>query len=192
MFSPIRTLFTYFPLIFFLRVFFLLTIDIVMAVFAYKLYKKNKLDKYRSISVVILVTYITIVLFFTVLGRRTLDYYRFGPGIASYYTDLLSGSTTINITELLLNILMFVPIGVISCFLFKRFKIFCAGAIGLGVSILIEGLQFLFRNGYVSLTDIIHNTIGALIGGLLAIVIITIAKNINRKSKLKVKTDDSN
>lgn len=182
----------YFPLTFFLRVFILLAIDIITAVLVYKFYKKNKLDKCRAIAVVILVTYITIVLFFTVLGRRTLDYYRFGTGVISYYTELFSGSTTINITELLLNILMFVPIGVISCFPFKRFKIFCAGAIGLGVSILIEGLQFLFKNGYVSLTDIIHNTLGALIGGLLAIVIITIAKNINRKSKLKVKTDDSN
>lgn len=192
MFSPIRTLFTYFPLTFFLRVFILLAIDIITVVLVYKFYKKNKLDKCRAIAVVVLVTYITIVLFFTVLGRRTLDYYRFGPGIASYYTDLLSGNTAIDIIELLINIFIFVPIGMISGILFKKLKIFWAVAVGLCTSLAIEFLQLLLRNGFVSLTDVIHNTLGTFIGGLLAIVIISIAKNINRKSKSKVKTDDSN
>ena len=192
MLNPIRTLFIYFPLLFFLRVFILLAIDLVVAVFAYKFYKKSRIDKHKAISIVLLVTYITIVLFFTVLGRRTLDYYRFGPGIASYYTDLLSGNTAIDIIELLINIFIFVPIGMISGILFRKLKIFWAVAVGLCTSLAIEFLQLILRSGYVSLTDIIHNTIGALIGGLLAIVIIYIAKNINRKSKSKVKTDDSN
>lgn len=192
MFSPIRTLFTYFPLTFFLRVFILLAIDIITAVLVYKFYKKNKLDKCRAIAVVVLVTYITIVLFFTVLGRRTLDYYRFGPGIASYYTDLLSGNTAIDIIELMINIFIFVPIGMISGILFRKFKIFWAVAVGLCTSLAIEFLQLILRSGFVSLTDVIHNTIGSLIGGLLTVIVILIANNINKSSKSKVKTDDSN
>lgn len=186
MFSPIKTLFTYFPLTFFLRVLFLLAIDVGTAVTVYKRYKKELLDKGRAIAIALLVAYITVVLFFTVLGRRTLDYYRFGPDVSSYYTELFSGSGTIDITELWLNILMFVPLGVLSCFVFSRFKVFIATATGCCLSIVIELMQLLFRSGYVSLTDVIHNTLGALLGGLLGVFIIFVIGKVRNGSRLKV------
>ena len=101
--SPIKTLLMYFPLTFFLRVLFLLAIDIATAILMYKRYKKKLITINKAIVVVMLVTYITAVLFFTLLGRRTLEYYRFGPDIASYYSALFGGSGDVDITELLLN-----------------------------------------------------------------------------------------
>ena len=191
MFSPIKTLFTYFPLTFFLRVLFLLAIDVVTAVVLYKRFKKDSLEKSRAIAIFLLVFYTTIVLFFTVLCRRTLEYYRFGPDMVSYYTALFEGSAEINMIELWLNILMFVPIGILSCFVFRKLRMFWAVAIGLCTSLVIELLQLVFRSGFVSSTDFIHNTLGAVLGGLLGIVVILIIKIIGAKSVAKVKKNDS-
>lgn len=186
MLSPIKTLFMYFPLTFFLRVLFLLAIDVATAVLMYKRYKKKLITKNRAYAVTLLVTYITIVLFFTLLGRRSLEYHRFGLDIVSYYTELFSGNGNVDITELILNILMFVPIGVLTCFVFERYKVFLPVTIGLCVSVFIELLQYLLRSGYVSATDVIHNTLGALIGGLLGIAVICVVKIVGGNSKAKV------
>ena len=176
MLSPIKTLLMYFPLTFFLRVLFLLAIDIATAILMYKRYKKKLITINKAIVVVMLVTYITAVLFFTLLGRRTLEYYRFGPDVVSYYTALFGGSNDVDITELLLNILMFIPIGLLACLVFKRYRVFCSVCIGLCVSVFIELFQFLLRSGYVSATDVIHNTLGTLLGALLGLAIILVSK----------------
>ncbi len=181
MFSPIKTLFMYFPLTFFLRILLLISIDAVTAYIAYKLYKKNKIVKNKAIVAVLLVVYISLVLFFTVLGRRTLEYYRFGMDVISYYSGLFNGDVSVDITELLLNVLMFVPMGSLTCVLFSRFKVLWAFVVGMCISLFIEIAQLLLRNGFVSLTDVIHNTLGALLGGVLTFIIVSMVNNIRKR-----------
>lgn len=176
MLSPIRTLLMYFPLTFFLRVLFLLAIDVSTAVLMYKRYKKKLITKRRAFAIVLSASYITVVLFFALLGRRSLEYHRFGPDVVSYYTTLFSGSGDVDTTELMLNVLMFVPIGVLSCFIFKRCKVLLSTSVGLCLSICIELFQFLLRSGYVSITDVIHNTLGTFLGALLGVIIISIIR----------------
>lgn len=70
--------------------------------------------------------------------------------------------------EIILNVLLFVPIG----FLWgtQRFKHttkqqwFVAFLLGLGLSLGIESLQLLFKKGSFEIDDIIHNTLGCLMG----------------------------
>lgn len=186
MLSPIKTLMTYFPLTFFLRVAFLLAIDVSTAILMNKRYKEKLITKHRALAIVLLVSYITVVLLFTLLGRRSLEYHRFGLDIVSYYTELFSGNGNVDITELILNILMFVPIGLLTCFVFERYKVFLPVTIGLCVSVFIELFQYLLRSGYVSATDVIHNTLGAFVGGLLGITVICVVKIAGGKSEAKV------
>ena len=142
----------------------------------YKRYKKKQITKKRAYAVILLVTYITVVLFFTLLGRRSLESHRFGPDLVTYYTALFNGNTDIDIIELMLNVLMFVPIGLLACFAFKRYKLLLSIVVGFGVSVFIELFQLLLKSGYVSMTDIIHNTLGTFLGALLGVVIILIIR----------------
>ena len=188
MLSPIKTLFTYFPLTFFLRVLFLLAIDVAVAVVMYRRYKKNIATKRKALSVVALVFCITFVLFLALFGRRSLDYYRFGQGVLSYYTALFNGGV-VDIKELVLNILIFVPIGVFGYFCVDRLKVLFGTMVGFGVSVFIELFQFLLRSGYTSVVDVIHNTVGALLGSLLCAIVVLCFKGCRRYIRSKVEKE---
>ncbi|MBR2716068.1 MAG: VanZ family protein [Ruminococcus sp.] len=183
MFSPMKTLYTYFPLTFFLRIAFLLLIDIVAAVIVYKLWKKNRITKNKALAIQLLVMYVTVVLFLTVLCRRTLEYHRFGVDVVSYYSSLFCGTGEVDVTELVLNIGLFIPVGFLSCYVFSKYKIICAVLFSAFLSSMIELSQYVLRNGYVSFTDVIHNTVGSLLGAVLMALLILIHKIITKKSE---------
>lgn len=69
--------------------------------------------------------------------------------------------------ELILNVVIFIPLGIYVGALFKKrtwrhkFLIFAL------LSLMFEGLQFIFKMGAFDITDIITNTIGGLAGLLL-------------------------
>ncbi len=184
MLSPMFTLYTYFPLTFFLRILFLLLIDVTTGIIVYKQYKKKKIKKRRAVAIEMLVIYITFVLFLAVLGRRSLDYYRFSTDVLTYYTQLFSNPSAVDMPELVLNIAVFVPIGMIACFVVYKHKVLWAVLIGFTTSLVIELSQLLFRCGYVSGVDIIHNTLGTLIGALVVSVSIFAYKRLKNKPDL--------
>lgn len=67
------------------------------------------------------------------------------------------------------NVIMFVPLGLLVGVLFGRRRWAWAIALGCGVSALIELLQFLLLPGrFGTIDDVIANTLGALIGALIA------------------------
>ena len=77
------------------------------------------------------------------------------------------------ITELYLNILMFVPMGYFLPYLFKWFR---RGDIRLKVtmvsfliSLCLENVQLITKRGYYDIDDIVANTLGGLLGGVLFI-----------------------
>jgi len=88
--------------------------------------------------------------------------------------------------NLILNILMFVPFGILLPLLsdkFKRlWKIVC---IGFAASVLIESVQFMTGRGQASTDDVITNTLGALIGYGLIMAWQNI-KNKTERSPLKI------
>lgn len=64
----------------------------------------------------------------------------------------------------LLNICMFLPVGVLLRLGFNRISWKKAMATGLIVSVLIEFSQFLFCKGLCEVDDVIHNTVGCFAG----------------------------
>ena len=97
---------------------------------------------------------------YAVVGLPTVTYIRFAPNInlepfAYMFSDF---------TNSFLNVLLFVPLGILLPLLWKRFKnpirtVF----IGLFVSVVIEFLQ-LFTYRATDINDLMTNTLGALIG----------------------------
>ncbi len=183
MFSPMMTLYTYFPLTFFLRIAFLLSLDIVVGVILYKQYKKNKIEKTRAVLFELLTVYTSVVMFLTVLSRRTLEYRRFGPDVFEYYDWLFVGKDMVDIAELTLNVLLFVPIGALLYIVLKRYRFSVTVCIGFLFSMVIELLQYILRNGYVSATDVIHNTLGTIVGALGSMVVLYVIRKIRVSKK---------
>ena len=68
------------------------------------------------------------------------------------------------IAEIVLNVLMFIPIGFFSGAAIKNASILKVTRLGCLLSISIETLQLLTRSGVFNIDDVIHNTLGCIIG----------------------------
>ena len=73
--------------------------------------------------------------------------------------------------ESILNIVIFIPLGIYAGVLFKRWTFGNKLLFFFLVSLMFEGFQFVFRIGAFDITDIITNTAGGIIGLLIFKVI---------------------
>ena len=69
------------------------------------------------------------------------------------------------LVENVMNVVVFIPIGMILGSLLRvKGSWLVALLIGCSISITIEALQFWFMRGFTELDDVMHNTVGCLIG----------------------------
>ena len=180
MFSPIHTLYTYFPVQFFIR----LTIDLLIAAFgiflSVRLYRKGRFDKVQAAAGIILFIWGAFVLMLTVLGRRTHeDEYGLNLVFFDCYQKIFVGHDKAMLRSVLQNIIMFIPIGFTLSIVFKnKHRFIIPLAISFGLSLTIETSQLVLDSGYFELDDIFNNTMGALFGILLSMLISLIIRRI--------------
>ena len=70
----------------------------------------------------------------------------------------------IDVAEVILNVIIFVPLGIYAGVLFKRWTLGTQLLFFFSISLLFEVLQFILRVGAFDVTDIITNTVGGIIG----------------------------
>lgn len=92
------------------------------------------------------------------------------------YTPFWSYSKQELWNENIMNVAVFVPIGVLLFFILKtqmsQAKVFLmVFFVGLGLSVLIETLQLIFMKGFSEIDDVIHNTLGCLLGYSFCLII---------------------
>ena len=75
-------------------------------------------------------------------------------------------------SENYLNILLFVPIGCLVGLVARKYRVIYAVLVGLFVSESIECIQLIWKRGVFDVDDLMNNTIGAMIGGLIAVAVI--------------------
>lgn len=68
------------------------------------------------------------------------------------------------IVENVMNVVVFIPIGFLLGFCFKNHKWWHILLMGGGISLSIEILQLFLRRGYSELDDVMHNSLGCVIG----------------------------
>jgi len=85
-------------------------------------------------------------------------------------------------SEMILNAVIFVPLGIYVGVLFERWSFWKRVRFVFSVSLVIEALQFLLKIGAFDVTDIITNTIGGVIGLVLYKAIENAFQN-NRKAQ---------
>lgn len=164
MFSPILTMFQYFPL----RAWSTVLVLCAISWYTYKrtriCWETGKLTKTQSTSRWLLVSYILLLLFLTVLGRRSMDYYRYNFDIGYSFREAFYGGDA-NLAKLIaVNIAIFLPVGFLGTLGVKRFGFLKALFLGIVLTAGIESLQYLMRNGTCEADDIICNTIGTFCG----------------------------
>lgn len=133
----------------------------------------------KVLGLPMLVMYVYAVLLETILGRRVADEPKAALELFWSHRESLSvegGSLVVTdaelFAEILLNILLFVPLGALLPFLFPRQLgeggVFRGGAVVCVVacvcSFAIELSQLHFNLGLFEFDDVLHNTLGALLG----------------------------
>ena len=76
---------------------------------------------------------------------------------------LLNGREDL-LAENIMNVVVFIPVGLLLSIAFKQVTWWKALLIGCCFSVTIEALQFFLMRGFSELDDVMHNTLGCLIG----------------------------
>ena len=116
-------------------------------------------------TVVLLAEWICLVLCAIVIFRETSaergynlmpfwSYWDYGE--QSYFMEMFG--------EIILNVLLFVPIGFLAGCGLERMTFKKVLFLGGGLSVVIELLQFIFKKGFCETDDVIHNVLGCFIG----------------------------
>lgn len=103
------------------------------------------------------------------------------------YKSLFQGEMPSLIYEMIMNVLLFIPLGLVWGSQHhkgtKKQQWLLVFLLGMGLSISIEFLQMFFKKGCFEIDDIIHNTLGCLIGFALWKVCAKLIVSINSHNK---------
>lgn len=136
---------------------------------------------WRKVVKLLLIEYLFIIYCSTVIYRDTNDSTKYRPISIDNYKGILEGDSPFIDPEMLMNILVFLPVGILLCVAFKSIKWWQALMVGCGLSVSIEILQFVLKRGTTEAGDVLHNTFGCLIG----IALFTLLSLITRKRRTK-------
>ncbi len=115
--------------------------------------------------------YVYNVLVTVLLMRDKYDFYRFDFRAFYQFKEVFYNNDTLLKYELILNILMFVPIGfLLSLFLKGWSRFLISGALCVMFTLFIETTQLFTRLGEFQTDDIIANSMGGIIGAFTAFV----------------------
>ena len=112
----------------------------------------------RYFFILLLIEYVGLIYSSTVFFRHVLKKRAFE------FTPFWSYNKPELIAENLMNVVIFIPVGALAGVALRRMTWKKVLMIGLCLSVGIEVLQFVFMKGFSEVDDVMHNTIGCLIG----------------------------
>ena len=119
----------------------------------------------RYSAILLLVEYVFLLFCSTVIFRATGEtrQYDFHPFWSYSRPDLL--------VENIMNVVVFIPVGLLLGIAFKQMTWWKALLLGCSISVTIESLQFFLMRGFSEVDDVMHNTLGCLLGyGIMTIL----------------------
>lgn len=128
---------------------------------------------FRLFSKLLLVEYAILLFSSTVLFRDVREDCSYNLKLFWSYSEFLNGNLYL-IAENLLNIIAFIPVGLLLGLSFVNIKWWKVLLLAIGISLSIEVAQLLLSKGFAELDDVMHNSIGALLGYSLALVFMKI------------------
>lgn len=117
----------------------------------------------RFIMSLLFVEYVILIYCSTVFFRLSNESqgYEFNPFWS--YTAIKEGRIEL-IPENVMNVVVFVLVGVLFCAVFRSIKWWQVLSLGCLISLSIETMQFVLKRGFAETDDVIHNTLGCMIG----------------------------
>ena len=124
----------------------------------------------RYIAGLLLVGYSFLIYCSTVIYREVLQE-RVGDLMPFWsYRAIMDGKEQY-LAENIMNVVVFVPVGILFGIAMRSRNVWAALLVGVGLSVGIEVLQFVFKKGFAEIDDIMHNTLGCIMGfGFYAII----------------------
>ena len=128
----------------------------------------------KLLMIFLFICYLVILFGATLMSRSNVYSSTLSSHLLSSYKEAWYNFSFTAWRNLVLNILMFVPMGFLLPIIFKwqnRFWKVCLSS--LSVSIMIELMQYITKRGVVEVDDVFNNTLGAFIGyGLLSLLVL--------------------
>lgn len=128
----------------------------------------------------ILVVYFLLLLYFAVISRNP-------TSRRVVWMDLLGGyihPRYNSVSNGLLNICSFVPIGVLVGLIAEKYRIGKAMLAGFLVSVVIEFSQLIWRRGVFDVDDFLNDLIGAFVGCVLVVLVTSFRNKASKKASL--------
>jgi glycopeptide antibiotics resistance protein len=110
-----------------------------------------------------IVVFVVLALNETVFGRTAKEAYQLNLQPFWSYEAIMNGRKDL-IKEHYLNVAVFIPLGMLIWFALGQRKWWRALVFGCAVSMLIEVLQLVLKRGLCEFDDVMHNTLGCMIG----------------------------
>ena len=124
--------------------------------------------KRKRIVILILIAYVAVFFSLAVLFRESSDKCNIRLNL---FKDLLEPGPE-GYKDLILNIVCFIPVGLLVGLLLEKHRLAKALLVGLLVSLTIEFSQLIWHRGVFDVNDLFNNALGAMIGGLIAVGVI--------------------
>ena len=127
--------------------------------------KRGRNEGLRLSAGLFLLLYVMVLYCSTVFFRATSTTIHYPFDFFWHYKDFAHGRL-LWLPEVIMNIAVFIPVGLALGLAFRKAKGWQAAMAGMGVSVGIELLQWLFRKGFADIDDVIHNVLGCALGFL--------------------------
>lgn len=156
-------------------------IAVVIGLISFVFYRRDKLSLRSLVSVPILAFYLSFVATITIVARIPSHSAQYRLMLFWSYKAIAGGETDL-IAEVFWNVVLFIPIGILLMILFtNRFRFISALGCGLLMSVCIEVVQLVFHRGLFEFDDMVHNTLGTLIGIEIFLFVSVVGKKLTGK-----------
>lgn len=146
--------------------------------------------KKKIMTSAVLILYCCILLYITVISRKTQTEKQFDLSLLHTYYSLWyyewNYAAKYVLLEVLGNVVMFLPIGTIVGVLFYPHFDKKGILLGLGFSMIIECTQYLTGRGAFQVVDLLHNTVGTTTGMALYFTLVFLENGKFRKYKKEI------
>ena len=120
----------------------------------------------KGVLLLLLVEYVFLLYCSTIIFREPHGEEQYNFKLFWSYVAIINGDELL-LPQNIMNVVAFLPIGFLLGAAIKSIRWWAALMVGLLISCSIEMLQFFFRRGFSEFDDVMHNTLGCMIGFVL-------------------------
>lgn len=161
-----------------------LALGVSFFVFKKKYKDERRFPWLKAILILLFVGYITVVLYATIIRTSSYGYGNVNLHLFRAWREAWNNYSLKNWLNIILNIALFVPLGILLPFLCKIFrKWYITFGTGLGFSLMIEAVQYFSCRGLFDVDDLFVNVLGSMFG--FCIIMLLLSALEKEKKRLK-------